>query len=76
MHTINSPTSNISRFLDRFIRPIFNEKVATTGIIDGAHLIKRLRTYANDGHLKPTTYFVLYFRYQQFIYNVTPTTIA
>jgi hypothetical protein len=57
MHTINSPTSNISRFLDRFIRPIFNEKVATTSIIDGADLIKRLRTYANDRHLKPTTLF-------------------
>jgi hypothetical protein len=57
MHTINSPTSNISRFLDRFIRPIFNEKVATTSIIDGADLIKRLRTYADDRYLTPTTLF-------------------
>ena len=57
MHTINSPTQNISRLLDRLIRPIFDEKVETTSIIDGAHLIKRLRQYTNDGHLKPTTLF-------------------
>ncbi|CAF2831392.1 unnamed protein product [Rotaria sp. Silwood2] len=57
MHTIDSPTTNISRLLDRLIRPIFNEKVADTSIIDGAHLIKRLRQYANYGHLKPTTLF-------------------
>ncbi|CAF1497015.1 unnamed protein product, partial [Rotaria magnacalcarata] len=57
MHTIDSPTSNISRLLDRLIRPIFNEKTKHTSIIDGAHLIKRLRQYANDGHLRPTTLF-------------------
>ncbi|CAF1495611.1 unnamed protein product [Rotaria magnacalcarata] len=57
MHTIDSPTTNISRLLDRLIRPIFNEKTKHTSIIDGAHLIKRLRQYANDGHLRPTTLF-------------------
>ncbi|CAF1427583.1 unnamed protein product [Rotaria sordida] len=57
MNTIDSPTTKISRLLDRLIRPIFNEKVTDTNIIDGAHLIKRLRQYANDGHLKPTTLF-------------------
>ncbi|CAF1430004.1 unnamed protein product [Adineta steineri] len=57
MHTIDSPTTNISRLLDRLIRSIFNEKTEETTIIDGAHLIKRLQEYANAGHLKPTTLF-------------------
>ncbi|CAF1496417.1 unnamed protein product, partial [Adineta steineri] len=57
MHTIDSPTTNISRLLDRFIRPIFNDKAKLTTIIDGAYLIKQLQKYANDGHLKPTTLF-------------------
>ena len=60
MHTINAPTTNISRFLDRCIRPIFNDKVKETTIIDGASLIERLRKYAKDGHLKPTTLFVTF----------------
>jgi hypothetical protein len=57
MHTIDSPTTNISRLLDRLIRPIFNNKVKNTTIIDGTQFIKRLQEYANDGHLKPTTLF-------------------
>ncbi|CAF1526152.1 unnamed protein product, partial [Adineta ricciae] len=57
MNTIDSPTTNISRLLDRLIRPIFNDKVKDTTIIDGTQLIQRLQQYANDGHLKPTTLF-------------------
>lgn len=57
MNTIDSPTTNISRLLDRLIRPIFNEKVKDTTIIDGTQLIKRLQQYVNDGHLQPTTLF-------------------
>ncbi|CAF1200198.1 unnamed protein product [Rotaria sp. Silwood1] len=57
MNTIDSPTTNISRLLDQLIRPIFNQKVSHTTIVDGWHLIKRLRQYVNDGHLKSTTLF-------------------
>lgn len=57
MNTIKSPTSGISRLLDQLIRPIFNEKVAATNILDGAHLIKRLHQYAIDGHLNSNTLF-------------------
>ena len=57
MHAIDAPTTNISRYLDQLIRPIFNDKVRDTSIIDGAHLIQRLHKYAANGHLKPTTLF-------------------
>ena len=57
MHTINSPITNISRMRDQWIRPMFNDKIKDTIFIDGAPLIKRLRKYADDGHLKPTTLF-------------------
>ena len=57
MNTIDAPTTNISRFLDRSIRPIFNDKVKEHIIIDGADLITKLHEHANCGHLKPNTLF-------------------
>jgi hypothetical protein len=57
MNTINAPTTNISRFLDRLIRPIFDKMVRSTIIIDGVDLVNRLEEYTADGRLKPTTQF-------------------
>ncbi|CAF1164425.1 unnamed protein product, partial [Adineta ricciae] len=56
-NTIHAPTTNISKFLDKILRPIFDDKCALTTIIDGAHLITAMKTYANKGLLKPTTFF-------------------
>ncbi|CAF4103748.1 unnamed protein product [Rotaria sordida] len=56
-NTIAAPTRNISDFLDKIIRPIFDNKCSTTSIIDGTSLIKNLTQYAKRGLLKPTTLF-------------------
>ncbi|CAF1255732.1 unnamed protein product [Adineta ricciae] len=54
-NTIHASTRNISKFLDRIIRPVFDNVCATTTIIDGASLIKQLNTYVNKCLLKPST---------------------
>jgi hypothetical protein len=55
--SINTPTTGISKFLDKLIRPLFDKHVRSTTIIDGVDLIRRLETYASNGYLKSTTYF-------------------
>ena len=42
--------------LDRLIRPLFDEYVKQTTIIDGVDLIRRLERYVDLGLLKPTTH--------------------
>ena len=54
MHT---PTTVISKFLDRLIRPLFDKHVRSTTIIDGVNLIRRLHKYVENGYLKATTLF-------------------
>ena len=54
---MNTPTTAISKFLDRLIRPLFDKHVRTTTIIDGVDLIRQLETYVENGYLKPTTQF-------------------
>ena len=54
MHT---PTTGISKFLDKLIRPLFDKHVRSTTIIDGVDLIRRLENYTAKGYLKPTTLF-------------------
>ena len=54
---MNTPTTAISKFLDRLIRPLFDKHVRTTTIIDGVDLIRRLEQYVENGYLKPTTQF-------------------
>ena len=56
-NTIHAPTTNISKFLDRILRPIFDDKCAATTIIDGAHLITAIKTYVDKSLLKPSTLF-------------------
>ncbi|CAF1440935.1 unnamed protein product [Adineta steineri] len=56
-NTIRSPTTNISKFLDQHIRPIFNDKCSATTIIDGAHLIKQLEIYTGKHLFKSSTLF-------------------
>ena len=42
--------------LDRLIRPLFDEHVQQTTIIDGVDIIRRLEKYVRLGLLKPTTH--------------------
>jgi hypothetical protein len=53
---MNTPTTGISKFLDKLLRPIFDKHVRSTTIIDGVDLIRRLETYVENDYLKPTTY--------------------
>lgn len=55
--SIRAPTTGISRVLDQLIRPIYEEKVEATTILDGVDLITRLEMYASQGRLKPSTRF-------------------
>ena len=41
--------------LDKLIRPLFDEYVQQTTIIDGIFLLRRLQKYISLGLLKPTT---------------------
>ncbi|CAF1196361.1 unnamed protein product [Adineta steineri] len=56
-NTIRAPTTNISNFLDKIIRPLFDKQCYVTAIIDGAHLIRRMNQYINKGVFKPSTLF-------------------
>ncbi|CAF1379607.1 unnamed protein product [Adineta steineri] len=56
-NTIRAPTINIFKFLDKILRPIFDDKCTKTTIIDGAHLITAIKTYVNKGLLKSSTLF-------------------
>jgi hypothetical protein len=52
---MNTPTTGISKFLDKLLRPLFGKHVRSTTIIDGVDLIRRLETYVENGYFKPTT---------------------
>ena len=54
---MNTPTTAISKFLDRLLRPLFDKHVRSTTIIDGLDLIRRLNIYVENDSLKPTTQF-------------------
>jgi hypothetical protein len=54
---MNAPTTDISKFLDQLMRPLFDKHVHSTTIIDGVDLIHRLETYFENDYLKPTTQF-------------------
>jgi hypothetical protein len=53
---MSTPTTGISKLLDKLIRPLFDKHVRKTTILDGVDLIRRLETYAAHGYLKSTTY--------------------
>ena len=52
---MNTPTTGISKFLDKLLRPLFDKHVRSTTIIDGIDLIRHLETYVVNDYLKPTT---------------------
>jgi len=56
-NTIHASTTNISKFLDKILRPIFNDKCKETTIIDDASLIEGLHKYIKKGLFKSTTLF-------------------
>ncbi|CAF4598640.1 unnamed protein product [Rotaria socialis] len=57
---MNIPTTGISKFLDKLIRPIFDKHARSTTFIDGVDLIHRLEAYTTKGHLIPKTYLCMF----------------
>jgi hypothetical protein len=57
---MNTPTTGISKFLDRLIRPLFDKHVRSTTIIDGVDLIRRRETHVENDYLEPTTYLCIF----------------
>ncbi|CAF2043065.1 unnamed protein product [Rotaria magnacalcarata] len=55
--TIHAATAKISKFLDKILRLVFDDKCKDTTIIDGASLITDLSKYNKKGLLKSTTLF-------------------
>lgn len=55
--SMKTPTTRISKFLDKLIRPLFNHHACETSITDGTDLIHCLGSYAASGSLKSTTLF-------------------
>ena len=53
--SMNTPTTGISKFLDRLIRPLFDQHVRATTIIDGVDLIRRLDTYGQNHFVSDVT---------------------
>ncbi len=54
---MNTPTTDISKFLNKLLRPLFDKHARSTTIIDGVDLIRRLETYVENGYFKRTTQF-------------------
>ncbi len=54
---MNTSTIDISKFLDQLIRPLFDQHVRSTTIIDGVDLLRRLEAYVENDYLKPTIQF-------------------
>ncbi|CAF2058091.1 unnamed protein product [Rotaria magnacalcarata] len=53
---MNMPSTGISKFLYKLIRPIFDKHARSTTIINGVDLIHCLEGYTTNGHLIPKTY--------------------
>lgn len=60
MNTIKAPTTGISKFLDRLIRPLFDKHARSTTIIDGTDLIRQLHQYVVSGRLQKSTLFCIF----------------
>jgi len=56
-NTIHASTTNISKFLDEILRPIFDDACKETTIIDGSHLITELLKRSKKGLLQSATLF-------------------
>jgi hypothetical protein len=57
MNTIHAATTEISHFLDDFIRPLFNKYAQPKPVIDDSHLLRQVEQYAHNGYLQSTTLF-------------------
>jgi hypothetical protein len=57
---MHGPTTSVSHFLDRLLRPIFDRVAEQTTFINGIDLVRQLEKYRDSGRLWPTTQFVTF----------------
>ena len=57
---MNGSTNNISHFLDRLLRPLFDHVARQTTFINGIDLVRQLEAYEQNDRLLPTTQFVTF----------------
>ncbi|CAF3160913.1 unnamed protein product [Rotaria sp. Silwood2] len=60
LNTIHAATKQISQYLDKLIRPLFDRFVRQTTIVDGADLLDQLQKYIQKGFFKSTTLFITF----------------
>ncbi|CAF3713387.1 unnamed protein product [Rotaria socialis] len=60
INTIHAATTQISKFLDQSLRPLFDRYVRSTTIVDGVDLFHRLDVYIKNGYFKSSTLFVTF----------------
>lgn len=58
--SIRAPATGVSRFLDQLLRPLFDCVARKTTFINSIDLIRKLESYQDSGHLKPSTQFVTF----------------
>ena len=57
---MRAPTNGVSHFLDRLLRPIFDDVAQQTTFINSIDLVRQLEKYHRDGRLSPTTQLVTF----------------
>ncbi|CAF1146177.1 unnamed protein product [Rotaria sp. Silwood1] len=60
LNTIHAATKQISQFLDKLIRPLFDRFVRQTTIVDGANLLDQLQKYIQKGYFNSSTLFITF----------------
>ncbi|CAF1351140.1 unnamed protein product [Rotaria sordida] len=60
LNTIHAATKQISQFLDKSIRPLFDRFVRQTMFVDGADLLDRLQKYIQKGYFNASTLFITF----------------
>ncbi|CAF4991060.1 unnamed protein product, partial [Rotaria sp. Silwood1] len=57
---IHAPATEVSKFLNDLLAPVFLRVARKTTFINGIDLVRTLEKYVADGHLKPTTLFITF----------------
>ncbi|CAF3989633.1 unnamed protein product [Rotaria sordida] len=60
LNTIHAATKQISQFLDKSIRPLFDRFVRQTMFVDDADLLDRLQKYIQKGYFNASTLFITF----------------
>jgi hypothetical protein len=58
--SIRAPATDVSRFLDRVLRPLFDRVTRHTTLINGIDFIRRLEQYRDEGRLLSSTIFITF----------------